>query len=181
MRWLLIIVFFLFPTLQSFSQGDSTEISEFHVPALLTDSAISMENFSGKKILLVNSASTTDSLNQFLDLQRLYDQFRSELVIIISPSNSFNNEPGDTAYLRNLYRYKMDSTFIVTAKIQVAGTGIHSLYDWLAKKTENGVMNGVIRKDWTKILINEQGHIVGYFSNEVTPLSNALINAINQN
>lgn len=165
----------------SFSQSDSVEIYEHTIPSLLSAGTISLENFRGKKILLVNSASAADSLNQFVDLQRLYDQFRSELVIIMTPSNSFNNQPGDTAYIRNLYRYKMDSTFIITAKIQVAGTGMHDLFDWLASKQSNGTMNAVIRKDWTKILINEQGRIAGYFSSQVTPLSTVITSAINQN
>jgi glutathione peroxidase len=180
-RKLCIVILLFCISKLSFSQSDSVEIYDHTIPTLLADSTISMEHFRGKKILLVNSASAADSLNQFLDLQRLYDQFRSELVIIMSPSNSFNNQPGDAAYIRNLYRYKMDSTFIITAKIQVAVSGIHDLYDWLARNSENGVMDAVIRKDWTKILINGQGRIVGYFSSQVTPLNAVIISAINQN
>lgn len=158
-----------------------TSIYQQTLPAVAGDSVITMERFRGKTILLVNAASAKDSLGQFTALRQLYTELAAEgLVVIICPSNSFGNEPGDDIAVKNVYPQIQDSCFIITKKINVAGEEVHSLYDWLADKEKNGVMKAKIKKDWTKILINPSGQLAGYFSQEVLPSATVILNAIRQ-
>ena len=177
----LIGILFFFIAYTGFSQTTGADIYDQRIPLQLKDSSISLERFRGKTILLVN-VSAKDSLNQFVELQRLYERCKTGgLVMILFPSNSFGREPGGETGARNSYSTRMDSSFIITSPVEVTGPGIHSLFKWLSAKQLNGVMNGQVKNDWSKFLVNKKGKLVGYFSDEVAPMSEVLLKAIGDN
>jgi glutathione peroxidase-family protein len=57
----------------------------------------------------------------------------------------------------------------------------HPLYSWLQHKSANGVMDVHISKDFQKILIDNNGSVIGFFGSRVLPMSNTIQNAIKNN
>ena len=68
--------------------GAAASIYEFKVPSL-DGSTIDFSKFKGKKILVVNTASKCGYTPQYADLEKLYDQYKSKLVIVGFPANIF--------------------------------------------------------------------------------------------
>ena len=72
----------------------------FKVPSL-DGSTIDFSKYRGKKILIVNTASECGYTPQYADLQKLYEQYKSKLVIVGFPTNNFGGqEPGSNSYIK---------------------------------------------------------------------------------
>lgn len=139
---------------------------------------INMNNFQQKKILLVNIASGSNHTGQLAGLQQLQNQFADSLVIIAFPSNSFGNEPKTNAEIKQDCVANYNATFLIAAKSPVFGTGIHPIYDWLSKSSENGEINLNVGGDFQKILIAKDGTIQAIFSPKVEPMHADILQAI---
>lgn len=142
---------------------------------------ISMNNYQGKKILLVNIATSSPKVNQLSGLQQLQQQYGDSLVIIAFPSNSFGNETRSDIEIRDFCQSSYGATFHIAQKNPVAGVGIQSIYAWLGDINQNGEMNGTVTADFTKFLIDKDGSLIGVFSPKVEPMDNAIQNAITTN
>jgi len=138
---------------------------------------INFSQYQGKRILLVNISAHSNQSAQLAELQQFYQQHSSDLVVVAFPTNDFNNEPhtGTTlqAELGNL-------TFPVAVPVNVTDSPYtrHAVYEWLAKKTENGVMNAKVRGEFYKFLLNKQGKIVAFFDSTTSVLSPVVQNAL---
>jgi glutathione peroxidase len=174
MKNLLSIIFVLF-VLQIQAQPS---IYGFSIPGIETGT-INFNNYQGKKILLVNTATTGPAAPQYAELQQLHARFKdSGLVIIAVPSNSFNNEPKTNAEINQFCATNYNISFPQAAKADVKGGNAIDLYKWLTAKTQNTVMDSDVKKDFQKYLINTQGKLVGVFSIKINPMNAVMINAI---
>jgi glutathione peroxidase len=143
---------------------------------------INMSSYSGKKILLVNIAtSAPQTVPQLQGLQQLHQQYKDSLVIIGFASNSFGHEGSTNAQIKQFCQQQYGVSFQLAALSNVYGAGIHPVYNWLTNQTENGVMNGGIKNDFQKYLINKQGQLIGVFAAGVNPMDNAIIQAVTEN
>jgi glutathione peroxidase len=168
----IILVFFVLQI-----QAQPT-IYGFSIPAIETGT-INFNNYQGKKILLVNTATTGPAAPQYAELQQLYARFKdSGLVIIAVPSNSFNNESKTNAEIQQYCTSTYNISFPQSAKADVKGGNAIDLYKWLTTKTQNTVMDSDVKKDFQKYLINAQGKLVGVFSAKINPMNAVMINAI---
>jgi glutathione peroxidase len=141
--------------------------------------SINMSNYHGKKILLVNTASTSTYTSQYAALEQLHQKFKdSGLVIIACPSNSFGHEAGSDSVIKNFVTQNYNAHFLITKKGNVKGADAQPVYKWLADGTQNGVMNDTIKNDFSKVLIDTSGNIVGVFGSSVSPMSTMLQNAV---
>jgi glutathione peroxidase len=136
-----------------------------HTPAGET---LNLSQFKGKKILIVNIASSSRWTNQLEHLEELQRRFDSSLVIIGVPSNSFSNEPLENEAISQWIADKRIN-FPVTEKSVVSGASQIGLYQWL----QYPVMG-----DYQKYLVSEQGTLIGYFSSDTDPLNYVITNAI---
>jgi glutathione peroxidase len=140
---------------------------------------INMSNYHGKKILLVNTASTSPYTSQYAALEQLHQKFKdSGLVIIAIPSNSFGNEAGNDNTIKNFIIQNYNAHFLITKKCVVKGNNAIPIYKWAADAAQNGAMNDTIKKDFCKILIDSSGSIMAAFGSTVSPMSNAIQNAV---
>ena len=131
---------------------------------------------------MVNTATgNTQANQQFTELQQLYQQHKSNLVIIAFPSNSFGNEPGTNNQIKTIMHGTYGITFPIAAKSWITGDSANILYKWFANKLQNDVMDAKTVKDFQKFLIDKSGNIIGRFDSSVSPLSSIIINAIQQN
>ena len=132
---------------------------------------ISMEQFKGKKILVVNVASKCGFTKQYADLQKLYEEYGGDDFTIIGfPANNFlKQEPGTDEEIKEFCTLNYGVTFPMMSKISVKGDSIHPIYNWLTKKENNGVMDAKVSWNFQKFMIDENGQLVDYASPKTKP------------
>ncbi|MBL1408528.1 glutathione peroxidase [Sphingobacterium faecale] len=136
----------------------------------------SLEDFAGKVVLIVNTASGCYFRKQFKTLEQLYAQFKDQgLEILAFPSNDFNNqEPRTGLNLETYCKIKERVTFPVFKRIHVKGDYVHPLYKFLSSKELNGVMDSTPRWNFHKYLVNRKGNVVDFYYTFTSPMSNRI-------
>ena len=131
---------------------------------------ISMTDFKGKTLLIVNTASKCGLTSQYEGLESLYKEYKeSGLVILGCPCDQFaNQEPGTLSDIQFFCTDKYDITFPMSAKIKVNGTDAHPLYKYL-KKELKGFLTSNIKWNFTKFLINSNGVPIKRFGPKTEP------------
>jgi len=161
-----------------FTQTPST-VYDFSITCI-DGKEINLEDYKGKKMLLVNVASKCGYTSQYEGLQTLYEQNIENLVIIGLPCNQFmHQEPGTNKEIKAFCTKNYGVTFPITEKVNVKGDKIHPLYSWLTRKELNGVEESKVKWNFQKYLIDEEGKLVQVFGSKVEPLSQEIIDAIN--
>ena len=132
---------------------------------------ISLSEFRGKKVLVVNVASKCGLTPQYEQLQSLYEKYRDRNFVIVGfPANNFlSQEPGTNEEIKEFCSTKYHVTFPMMAKISVKGDDIHPLYKWLTSKDENGVLDASVSWNFQKFMIDAQGNLVDYASPKTKP------------
>jgi glutathione peroxidase len=138
---------------------------------------INMSDFRNKKVLLVNTASNSKYNVQLDKLQELQVKYHDSLVVIMVPSNSFNNEPLSGADIAAQAQAK-GYGFLVAAKTDVAGASSQAVYQWLADKQQNTRISVPVKDDFMKILLDKKGMISGIFASQLSPMDSLMQKAI---
>tara|TARA_Y100000588_G_scaffold392901_1_gene506632 strand:+ start:185 stop:658 length:474 start_codon:yes stop_codon:yes gene_type:complete len=140
---------------------------------------ISLSDFRGKAILVVNTASRCGFTSQYQGLQSLWETYRDKgLVVLGVPSNDFGGqEPGTEKEIKAFCSINFDIDFPMTEKQSVRGKKAHPFYLWA--ENELGPLS---RPRWNfyKILIGKNGQAVDWFASSTTPSATKLISAIHQ-
>jgi len=140
---------------------------------------ISLSEFKGKKMLLVNVASKCGYTPQYKDLEALHTKYKDKLVVIGFPANNFGGqEPGSNAEISTFCQKNYGVTFLMMEKISVKGDNMHPLYKWLSTKEDNGVCNDAPNWNFCKYLIDEKGTLIQFFKSGVNPLSEEITSKI---
>jgi glutathione peroxidase len=144
---------------------------------------ISLSQFKGEKVLVVNTASKCGLTPQYEDLEKLYKQFGGEDFTIIGfPANNFlKQEPGTNAEIKQFCNDSYGVSFPMMAKISVKGDDIDPLYQWLTSKDLNGVMDAEVTWNFQKFMIDESGHLAGMAPPKEKPYSEKILNWITGN
>ena len=126
---------------------------------------VSLSDFEGKVVLIVNVASKCGLTSQYKELQALYEQYSSKgLVILAFPANNFlGQEPGTDQEIKAFCSKNYGVTFPVFSKISVKGKDMSPLYTFLTSKEENGVMDSSVKWNFQKYLIDREGRLVTFF------------------
>jgi len=119
---------------------------------------ISMDEFKGKTVLVVNTASKCGLTPQFEGLENLYQKYKDrDFVILGFPSNQFaNQEPGDEKSISEGCLINYGVTFPMFAKIDVNGEHSHEIFKYL-KGELKGILNNEIKWNFTKFLLDSSG------------------------
>ncbi len=142
----------------------------------ITGEIIDLKDFKNKVILLVNTASYCGFTNQYTDLQKLWDDYKSKgLVVLGVPSNSFNQEKGDDNEIKEFCEVNFQINFPMTTITDVKGNDAHEIFKWAKKNHGN---SAVPKWNFHKILINKDGEIYETFSSFTKPTSNKIISKI---
>jgi glutathione peroxidase len=134
-------------------------------------------SLKGKKVLIVNTASECGYTPQYKDLQALYAKYSSKNFVIIGfPCNDFGGqEPGTGSEIKSFCQKNYGVTFQMMEKVSIATSPI---YKWLTTKTENGVLDAVVKWNFNKFLIDEKGNLVKYLPSSVKPMDAEITNWI---
>jgi glutathione peroxidase len=141
---------------------------------LLLGGAVSFEEFRGKVLLIVNTASKCGFTPQYAELEALYRKYRDRgLVVLGFPSNQFGRqEPGTAEEIGSFCERKFGISFPIFAKIDVNGKNAHPLYRFLNREKPAGLrflLGNGIRWNFTKFLVGRDGRVVARFGPSAKP------------
>jgi glutathione peroxidase len=141
---------------------------------------ISINQYKGKKILIVNVASKCGFTPQYAELQELQSQFEENLVVLGFPSNDFMfQEPGDSKKIKEFCTVNYGITFQLFDKIVVKNNNRqHPIYTWLSHKELNGKNDSAPSWNFCKYLLDENGDFIQYFNSRVKPLDSKIVDLI---
>lgn len=138
----------------------------------LSGKPISMEQYRGKVVIVVNTASKCGFTPQLEGLEALYEKYADQgLVILGFPCNQFaNQEPGSEEQIAQGCVLNYGVTFQMFSKIDVNGDNTHPVYQWLKSQPKGrGTMGNAIKWNFTKFLLDREGNVVGRYGSIVTP------------
>ena len=141
---------------------------------------ISLEQFRGKTLLIVNTASRCGFTGQYEGLQNLFETYADQgLVVLGFPSNDFmKQEPGSNDDIAAFCSLNYGVSFPMFAKVSVKGNQQHSLYAFLTSKQSNPEFGGKISWNFNKFLVSKDGRIINRFGSRTKPDDKKLVNAI---
>jgi glutathione peroxidase len=144
----------------------------YDLQATLTDTTVfNFAALKGKKVLLVNTASDCGYTRQYEELQKLYELYRDQVVIIGFPSNDFaEQEKGSDEEIAQFCKLNYGVTFMLARKSVVIKTAEqNAVFRWLTSKEKNGWNDGPPQWNFTKYLVNEDGVLTHVFPAAVQP------------
>lgn len=155
-------------------QQMSKTIYDYKVESL-DGQEINFADFKGKKILVVNTASECGFTPQYADLEKLSKDYADNLVIVGFPANNFGGqEPGSNTEIGAFCEKNFGVTFPMAAKVSVKGDDTAPIFKFLTEKDLNGVKNTAILWNFTKFLIDENGHLIDTFISTTKPTSESI-------
>ena len=131
---------------------------------------VSLEDYKGKVLLIVNTATGCGFTPQYDGLEKLYKDYREQgLEILDFPCNQFGNQaPGTEEEIVSFCQLKFGTTFKQFAKIEVNGENEAPLYTYL-KSQKKGVGGSKIKWNFTKFLVDREGNVTDRFGSTTTP------------
>ncbi|ARN57048.1 SMP-30/gluconolactonase/LRE family protein [Sedimentisphaera salicampi] len=146
----------------------------------IDSSPVSLSEYQGRVVLVVNVASKCGFTKQYAELQELYEKYKDEGFTVLGfPANNFaNQEPGSNAEIKNFCTSKFNVTFPMFSKISVKGKDIHPLYDYLTDKSQSGENAHKITWNFNKFLINRAGNTIAYFGSRTSPMDKKIVQKI---
>jgi glutathione peroxidase len=131
---------------------------------------VSLNQYAGKAILIVNTASKCGLTPQYEGLQSLHKKYESEgLVVIGFPCDQFaHQEPGNDTDIAEFCSINYGVDFTLSSKVDVNGSKAHPVYKFLKKKS-GGLLGGLIKWNFTKFLVSPDGKTIKRYAPTVLP------------
>ena len=132
---------------------------------------VSLSQYKGKVILIVNTASKCGFTPQFAGLEKLYKEYKDKgLEILGFPSNQFNEQdPGTNEEILEFCEINYGVTFQMMEKSSVKGKNQNPVFRWLSDKSKNGWNTSAPGWNFAKYLVDEQGRLIGFWPSKVKP------------
>ena len=153
---------------------------------------ISMSDFKGKVLIIVNTATGCGFTPQYEGLEKLYKEFHDKgLEILDFPCNQFGNQaPGSDEEIHQFCQFKYNTSFDQFSKIDVNGENESPLYTCLKSEAKEDIIEGMknkiamnaidkisttcknegdIKWNFTKFLVDKEGNVVARFSPTFKP------------
>jgi|SRR5690554_2149365 len=139
-----------------------------------------LKQLSGKKVLVVNTASECGLTPQYEVLEALFQKYGGDDFTIIGfPANNFGSqEPGSDKEIAAFCEKNYGVSFPMMSKISVKGKDKNEVYQWLTQKSKNGVEDAEVSWNFQKFMIDENGEYVGMVSPKESPDSDTIVNWI---
>ena len=145
-------------------------VYEFSAP-LLDGRPVSLAEFKGQVLLIVNTASKCGFTPQYAGLEELYRAYKDRGFEVLGfPCNQFAaQEPGSADEIGAFCERNYGVSFPIFAKIDVNGAAAHPLYGFLKGKKTGIFGTEAIKWNFTKFLVDKQGSVVERFAPTTTP------------
>ncbi|MEO0829015.1 MAG: glutathione peroxidase [Pseudomonadota bacterium] len=135
---------------------------------------ISLSDFAGRPVLLVNTASQCGFTGQYAGLQALYDTYREAgLVVLAVPSDDFNQELASATEVKEFCEVQFGLDLPMTDITPVIGAEAHPVYAWIRDQTG-------FTPSWNfnKVLIDAAGEIVATYGATIRPDAPRIVTTI---
>ncbi|MBQ8043972.1 MAG: glutathione peroxidase [Clostridia bacterium] len=131
---------------------------------------VSLKDYKGKVLLIVNTATGCGFTPQYDGLQDLYEKYKEKgFEILDFPCNQFGAQaPGTAEEIESFCNARFGITFKQFAKIEVNGENEEPLYKYL-KSQKRGLLSSNVKWNFTKFLVDRNGKVVGRFAPTITP------------
>jgi len=131
---------------------------------------VSISDYKGKVILVVNTATGCGFTPQYDGLQDLYEKYQDKgFEILDFPCNQFGNQaPGSGEEIASFCSSRYGITFPQFAKVEVNGANEEPLFTYLKSK-KGGIGGSNIKWNFTKFLVDREGNVVSRFAPTTTP------------
>lgn len=150
-----------------------------HTATDIQGNTVSLAQYQGKVLLIVNTASECGFTPQYKGLEALYKQFQDEGFVVLGfPCNQFGaQEKANEEGIQHFCELNFGVTFPLFSKIEVNGEHTHPLYQYLKKAAPGVLGTEGIKWNFTKFLVNRQGEAIERFAPTTKP--EALTSKIN--
>ena len=130
-----------------------------------------LDRFKGKPVLVVNTASECGFTPQYAGLEALYRKFADRGFVVLGfPCNQFGaQEPGSEKEIASFCSANYDVTFPLFGKVDVNGETAHPLYRLLKREAPGILGSEAIKWNFTKFLVDREGHVVKRYAPTDTP------------
>ena len=152
--------------------NDMKSIYNFEAKSIQGD-VIALSSYSGKAILVVNTASQCGFTPQFKGLESLHKTLGPKgLVVLGFPCNQFGSQdPGSNADIDTFCQTNYGVSFQMMEKIDVNGKNAHPLYAWLKEEAPGILGSEAIKWNFTKFLVGRNGQVIKRYSPQDNPES----------
>lgn len=130
----------------------------------------SLKDYQGKTLVIVNTASKCGFTPQFKGLQEIYEKYKDHgLEILGFPCSQFNNQEFEKIEETTEFcQLNYGVSFPMFAKIDVNGKNEDPLFTFL-KDQQKGLLSSRIKWNFTKFLVDSQGHVVNRYAPMIVP------------
>ena len=140
---------------------------------------ISFEKYKGKKVLIVNTASSCGYTYQYEGLQKLNDIYGNDVEVLGFPANDFLfQERGSDSDIADFCEKNYGVTFQMFSKITTKGRNQSPVYTWLTNKDLNGWNEKKPTWNFCKYLVDENGNLIEFFDKSIKPMSKEITNLL---
>ena len=130
---------------------------------------VSLKEYEGKPLLIVNTASKCGFTPQYKGLQELHEELGPDLVVLGFPCDQFaHQEPGDDDQIKQFCEVNYGVTFPLSTKIDVNGSNTHPIFAYLKDHT-SGLLGSSIKWNFTKFLVSPDGSEVKRYAPKTAP------------
>ena len=132
---------------------------------------VSLAQFRGKPMLVVNTASACGFTPQFAGLEELHRDYGSRgLVVLGFPCNQFGSQdPGSNAEIASFCQTNYGVSFPMMSKVEVNGAQAHPLYRWLTAEAPGLLGSKAIKWNFTKFLVGKDGQVIRRYAPQDAP------------
>ena len=170
-RTIALFCFSILFILSSYARENNSTMSFYQLKAKsLSGKEVSMKDYAGKVVLIVNTASKCGFTPQYEGLEKLYKEYKDKgLVILGFPCNQFGNqEPGTAEDISKFCTLNYGVDFPMFMKIDVNGEKADPLYNYL-KDELPGTSGNEIKWNFTKFLLDRKGMPLKRYESKVKP------------
>ena len=141
---------------------------------------VDLEDYEGKVILVVNTASQCGLTPHYAGLEKAYQKYKEKGFVVLGfPCNQFGSqEPGTDADIKKFCSTKYKVTFPMFSKVEVNGDDATDFYKNLTSKDLKPTGKGPIGWNFEKFVIDREGHVVGRFASSTAPDDAGLLKVI---
>jgi len=134
---------------------------------------VNLEDYKGKVLLIVNTASACGLTPQYKGLQEMYDKYKNKgFEILAFPCNQFKEqEKGSNEEIKSFCDLQFNIKFPLFSKIDVNGETAHPLYKFLKHQAPGIFGTEKIKWNFTKFLINKEGEVVSRYAPITKPVA----------
>lgn len=143
---------------------------------------VSLEDYKGKVVMVVNVASKCGLTPQYKQLVDIHKKYKDQGFTVLGfPANNFmKQEPGTDAEIKEFCATKFGVEFPMFSKVSVKGNDIAPLFEELTSAEKNGDFGGEIAWNFNKFLLNKEGEVVARFEPRTKPDADEVVAKIEE-